>query len=395
MNVTKFIVFIIIILFILYMFYLIHILQKLSNNGDKPFKKVKLTKNDELYNNIVGNQIDNVVIELTNNLSERERNIHENILLGNIWNRVLNDRTVANNYYTVAYEDFNNNPVNDDINDNDFLILIDFFQDNIINENIRRNVLINDESQFKEMVTKAENKEEATTEYFNEKRIVNSDSQNVHDTNIGDSMCDEYKKIKEIVKNNKASKTYLTCKNEIKSKLQENVYNDYFKIVDYNNKFSKFNENEGLIFSNLWSYVTIESSNKKELISAFIDAINNSFESNNLTNGLVCINGRIGRLMGSFAFIDKNGFGVYKSIPIIRNDCFDLANKIYKENIDNIKENKPDLYKDYIDDIDNNDVNNFKDRLSNLIKEEITNKYTKEVDKVQLDLIIQEALIAI
>jgi hypothetical protein len=164
----------------------------------------------------------------------------------------------------------------------------------------------------------------------------------------------------------------------------------YFKMTDFNYTFEPFIDTEQGILCTLWTYVN-QQPNKNEMITSFVDAIKETYQVNQYTEGLVCINGRIAQLMGSMAVLDMNGYGAYNTDQTIKNDCFHIASTVLNQQLSTLTEQQLQLYNDSSSDVVTTKfISDTKDK----IKEAILSKYP-EFNQHKLHLFINEACVAI
>lgn len=245
----------------------------------------------------------------------------------------------------------------------------------------------------------ASDKSEAIDNYFTHSKTWTSDPQNVHDSSVNINLRDTIGRIKS------TSSPHITPTHSINeateyAKSHKNKYDKVMKalkVIKENGFNSTLNENEADVFMYVWERSKLPENEKNaELMKeAVIDALVDC----NDTYGLVCMNGRCGRLISSLALLDYDeNTGKTLTTQMIRNKIFDEVNKMIAIEIDTAKtsgdSNTQLVGKYYAGDIDTPpDDTEFRQNIERKI-DIIIGEEAKQLTPVQIDSIKAECMAA-
>jgi hypothetical protein len=196
-----------------------------------------------------------------------------------------------------------------------------------------------------------------------------SDSQNVHDSTLNSEVKAQYMKLRD--QNGKVD----TAKNmdEIykwvtKLPQNQNINDGLFNMNRGNTSANLDGDNETDLLAHVWERIK-HSNNEKELKEAFAQQLADC-------KG-VCLDGRISRVMSSFAKLDDNdpNLGVFKTKEVYRHEMLDNMGSIVKHRV----EQEP---QEIQDDYNNNKQTDATIKLQNEIKAELNKKAEEYKDKL-------------
>jgi hypothetical protein len=376
-------------------------LQLGSNRTNMRFNNIKQANDDELYNAIVGDNVDDVSRSLADRLTNKStKTVHDLIMLGNLWYYVLHDQDIAGRYYTTAMTNMGDNGHDDDHHDT--RSHVDDLARFIMTENIDSPILNLDHLQatlltlFDSHIVDGQ-VDRAT--YLDDAKKVRSDPQNVHDTAVNSQLKEQYDFIKRTLTEHKVEPTELASikafvLNHPHVKGNEKAVKTiklYYDALDANLTHLILKEHEITIYCTLWSYIHLpeQSAQRLELEDSFIDSMINAYETNSYTEGIVCINGRVGGLFASLAMLDHWDQGKLMSSDMMRSECFSLARAIRDREL---AAADPVLVAAYNNDGEiTPEVVELTQRIKDKMTDELTVKYTGIMPKEQLRMVITEA----
>jgi hypothetical protein len=327
--------------------------QCISNINNKILSNIDKANNTTLYNNIIGDNANDCVKELTRRLStKKNRTANESLMLGHIWNHVMHDVDIADQYYTEVVDVTRDNP--DALTDFEFFQLLDVLND----DNVRTEL---GDVYIDNIVTKDNEDLHRVT--------IRSDSQNVHDSVVNDSLVRDYGTIKAKIAQCKASiPSFSSTCSDIKNNastfnVSHDAINKVINRIKSSGKYDAFNEDEKNIISTMWSYVNLINDDRDNLAKEnFIKGVAECYEENSYGNGVVCQHGRITKMLGSLIMNNPDGIGNYITDQFIRKKCFDTAAKMRETH----------KKQDILDEIDNIVPNNYDPIKLQILKNEIS-----------------------
>src|SRR5688500_2112499 len=164
--------------------------QKSSIKSNIRYIRIKHSSPETLYTNIIGDQVDDSVKHVVKTLTKKKnRTIKENMILGDIWYRVLHDYDQANTYYNNSVTRLREaNQINvaelEEIGNREYGHLYDFYAENNLNVALANDFEINSRLTLNNFVTHSNDnvgKLEMSDIVFKNLAKVSSDAQNVHD----------------------------------------------------------------------------------------------------------------------------------------------------------------------------------------------------------------------
>jgi NifU-like protein involved in Fe-S cluster formation len=184
----------------------------------------------------------------------------------------------------------------------------------------------------------AQDKSEAIDNYFTQSKTWTSDPQNVHDSSVNINLRDTIGRIKS------TCSTHITPTHSINEAIEfAKSYKDKndkimkaLKVIKENGFNSTLTENEADVFMYVWERSKLPENEKNSdlMKEAVIDALVDC----NDTYGLVCMNGRCGRLISSLALLDYDeDTSKTLTTQMIRNKIFDEVNKMIAMEINTAK----------------------------------------------------------
>lgn len=170
-----------------------------------------------------------------------------------------------------------------------------------------------------------------------------ADSQNVHDSTLNSEVKAQYMKLRDqngpidVAKNlDEIYKWIPTIKTAGVNK--EKINDGLYDMNRGNNSFNLDGDNESTLLAHVWERIK-HSNNQKELKEAFAQQLSDC-------KG-VCLDGRISRVMSSFAKLDEldPNLGVFKTKEVYRHEMLDNMGVIVKRHIDQAPPEVQDDYK--------------------------------------------------
>ena len=249
--------------------------------------------------------------------------------------------------------------------------------------------------------TDAKDKSEVINNYFTQSKTWTSDPQNVHDSSVNMNLRDTINRIKytcptHITPNHSINETTAFAK----SYATGNKYDKVIKalnVIKDNGYNSTLNENEANIFMYVWERSKLPENEKNATLmkEAMIDALVDC----NDTNGLVCMNGRCGRLISALTLLDYDEeTGKTFTTQMIRNKIFDEVNKMIAQEINTAKSSSDShtqlVGKYYDGDIDTApDDTEFRQNIERKI-DIIIGEEAKQLSSTQIESIKNECMAA-
>lgn len=285
--------------------------------------------------------------------------------------------------------------------------------------------------------------------YYKDIQKHNNDSQNVHNSQIILSLRKKYNRLLDLndVNNNDQTKELiragftqqeieksrmLDTNNQIKIYAKNNLsdqniqkINDVLAEIEKNNNITSISDisnkldkpiNENWILNLVWERIN-HNDNKdhvNEMKTALIDQLLDCVQSNNAVdimvqmfingdviennNNIVCINGRVGRLLSSLTLLDSDSI---LSEP--EKDEKEIANLAYMKAYNILQEalKKDDIDKIYTKDIDSltieekEKLSKFENQVKNQIEETLLKEYKDIVSNIELENIINKAKLGV
>lgn len=414
--------------------------------------KIRNANPETLYNNVIGHNddlvVDTAIRRTERRIEERGENPRDRFILADLYDHNRYRPEVAADHYAQLYVDIFNFPVEEehfiDRIENfverfpDFIQIPEInFNPNQARERVVQNKVNNAKEKAKEKLQKKKNKKknkkktidknkdipdipdpaeflfkneeptrnEIAEQFFNEIQEHNNDPQNVHDVELNNQIKKEYKKILEdnnYYNEHPAEKQDLRDITDFASSYLKQKPKDLFKVekvlnkVKDNHYFSGLDTGELNINLEVWNRLNLpEQERKEQLKESYIDGIVSCVEKNAMGDGIVCMNGRVSRVIGSMAVLDKDNLGNFKTEEIIRNEAFSKAGVITKNFMDD-ENNKEvvELYnKSGLEELlpeDQNKVDEFENKIKNEIDKSLRNEY-KFMKPERLEILINEA----
>jgi hypothetical protein len=247
----------------------------------------------------------------------------------------------------------------------------------------------------------AETKEEYIDKYLTSSKTHNSDPQNVHDSTVNVNL----RETVNIIKSTCISQTPERCIDEArtyaKGNSKEDLINQALDVIAQGGYNGTLEESEKNIFMYVWerSKLRANEKNKKNIQDSVINALADCHEN----GGVVCMNGRCGRLLESLTLLDYDeNVGKAQTVEMIRNNIFDEVRKMIEQEIDYAKGSSDPLMQNigqyYAGDLgiepDKYTETEFKKTIENKI-DIILGQYSNKLSKVQLDSLKEECLAVI
>lgn len=237
---------------------------------------------------------------------------------------------------------------------------------------------------------------EFTQKVLISRQMWNSDSQNVHDAVIYETLKDQYLKVRD--ENAKISNIQLHGYDEAVQWLRLKYANDpekknaieaALKVINNNYPVSSVpNTNEKDLLTAIWQRTyDPENAPRAEIMrEAIADAVADCVEGGNV----VCMSGRSSKVWQALATLDKDeSIGVLKTKQAIRNEIFERAAKVVDDYVGSNGSASDILKEAYVKGESSEQV----DELTETIKKEIdkiSDEYVELMPKEQLALVIEE-----
>jgi hypothetical protein len=216
--------------------------------------------------------------------------------------------------------------------------------------------------------------------YYMEKSVP-SDPQNVHDSNVNESMKEIYKRIKEKNFQDNAHQTDDDIVNEIRKAINSFPFsNDIQKrnaahvmeTMSSHNMVTALDASEKTIIADVWKRInSSDNKNRKVLLKeSFMDALANGVER----GGDVCTMGRCSRVLGSLTLLDTdpNVSKPVKTTEILRNEAMLKAHRTIQKVLQESPQQISEAYQDPEKLLAANaDIRQKVDELENVLKNEI------------------------
>lgn len=190
---------------------------------------------------------------------------------------------------------------------------------------------------------------------------VRSDSNNVHDSSLQESVRNKYLRLKEI--NGKIDKKIISkqLEDDVKRDGRTSVISVYNKTLKESH-IQSLNDTEDNVLYNVYH----KAKNNPNLKESLFNAMHESFNTN--TNSPHCLTGRVSRYLESFTKIDNDPIlsdgGI--SLEILRKEMYDKSALLVKEELNKLSDEQKKLY------------NDGDEKLGNKIKQTLDTKLTDE-----------------
>jgi hypothetical protein len=241
----------------------------------------------------------------------------------------------------------------------------------------------------------AEDDPEFTQKFILSRQDWQSDSQNVHDSTLYDSLTKQFNRVRrETVSPALAQRNYDDAVKWLTTSYKDDpVKSDAIKkvlnTVDHNYPITPLNGiSEKEYLSTIWKRIH-DQGNKDRIDSlreAMADSILDCVEGGNV----VCMQGRNTKMWQALAKLDKEeDIGILKSKQAVRNEIYERGAKIVNDFIGQGGTVSDELKDAYNKDEDSTQVNELKDTMRNQI-DELRQTYTGQLPADQLDLVVEE-----
>jgi hypothetical protein len=407
--------------------------------------KNKMKSPDELMDQAIGNQYDDVVKSaLQQSLDKRKKTSNDMFRIARIYDYYLHDPTKAEKYYAKTLHKLNKHPrrgnmqmlnqiedfekqldqyrMNEIFDNEDQQTL--HWRDGFARPNVGRGMIINftptptpepapaiEAAQIEatrwniindaviKSKTKSKDRAKQQDHYFKNAAKVNSDIQNVHDTKLNKDLQTTYYKIKSYNDNdpNVSEYTLNGLTNYVGSSGNPNAAKALNTMLSTNQTITSIGASEKNILLNTWRRInsTDNVAQKENLQEALVEGLASCTEGNVMGSGLVCDTGRVSRVIGSFATLDKDPeVGNLKTKPMLRNAAIMKAGQIIQNSIK--QHTDRDLINayntgNYTSNATEKNVQQYEQQLKSEIDSVLTTDYANEIDAPELANIIAES----
>lgn len=247
------------------------------------------------------------------------------------------------------------------VDDPDIILNADIQRDIIAAQNRIRGARVN--------APRAGHKDAAVATYF-ERRDVRNDPQNVHDSNITQSLKHKYDKILESNANAdlRALATTLDevnylvpSKEQIETALNDSTLDDkkkrkarnILKHISPNNSISSLGTDEETVLLETWRRIHSPDNvaQKTNLRVALFDSLASAIEENSSGEQKVCVTGRCGRIIDSLTLLDssKDLSEPVKTTEILRNEIMMKAHKVFQDELKKAPQDIQNVYNGTVD----------------------------------------------
>lgn len=201
-------------------------------------------------------------------------------------------------------------------------------------------------------IAAAETPAQAAEQYLDAAVTYTDDRQNVHDTAVNNDMRRVYDRIRD-----GADRMGLSPRSAIKQFKQyvKSTYakdpfkahkaNDALSVLDVvsrGNLFVKLNDNEDSIFANVWArcHNPVNRGAEDDMKMALADGLADAWDGGHE----VCINGRVGRIIGSLATLDADDSVTnLKTAEMYKNQIFGEVHRVIQSEVDRMKDDQSDI----------------------------------------------------
>lgn len=206
--------------------------------------------------------------------------------------------------------------------------------------------------------------------YYQNKIHWRQDPQNVHDRQTNDDVRENIERIEHYNQKeygqpnpNNTNRSWMEMKNYI-GKVRPDLLQVIYK-TDNNFNYSNLDRTEKYIFTEIWKRINSKEneSNRENLLTGFIDHLDNCIEKNSSGSTIICPTGRVTNALQTFAGLDKDPrIGNLGNRDMLRNSIFSKCGEIMKQYSDLEEETlaevmETEIRKEYKDSTDEKTLN--------------------------------------
>ena len=359
------------------------------------FYRKKRDMDDIIMYELNGENYDEAAEELIKMINnKKKRTAKDEYIAGTIYRYYCKDYAAARIKYMSAIEKMCKdrkkedpviiNEINDVVHETpefcDLLPLVLRASKVVANDNINKNL-------EKVKVDKA-NKKHDCPKAINEMKTWMPNCQNVHDSSVGNDVSSHIIYIIHMNRRINAVKFPLSNIYKKATHKAKRVLDKIKMSGDYKLKNGKLIK-ELDILTEIWAraHSKINRGREKELENAIIQSLEDCIEKDNI----VCLTGRISRIVGSLALLDaeseKLGIGILKTKNMITNEIYDDAASIVRKHTDQ----DSDLIDRYNSGSRDPDVKELEEKMAAEINS-LKNKYAGKLPSCKLNQIIAECI---
>jgi hypothetical protein len=176
----------------------------------------------------------------------------------------------------------------------------------------------------KRVAERTETRSEFVEEFTSESAKIRSDSQNVHDTTFNSEMrlvIDELMKLNTMLPKEAIREAREACQHNSPAL-------NALRTIEMGHKISVYGTSEDIIFASVWSRIRQNKTRSDDIRAAIINALADCYEH----GILVCINGRVGRIVGALTMLDSNDVirGGASTTDLYKNQIFGEVRDLIK-----------------------------------------------------------------